>query len=170
MLYIKNKAIQQIKIEDIALSNTTCFESNTLKHYLFDRTAIIQIQYCLFIGQKSNMNLPESDSISKSTAIAFGHCGVPAVGDNTVASRLLAAGISTLWISTNVTKYADSDCSGTIVGTLLLFTFTKNASTAVNYDIDISAYFHSLGRCHFELHDIRVTGLFLQKRAPMDRH
>ena len=42
------------------------------------------------------------------------------------ASRLLAAGTSTLWISTNVTKDADSDCSGTITGTLLLFTFTKN--------------------------------------------
>ena len=43
------------------------------------------------------------------------------------ASRLLAAGTSTLWISTNVTKDADSDCSGTITGTLLLFTFTKKA-------------------------------------------
>ena len=41
------------------------------------------------------------------------------VGDNTVASLLLAAGTSTLWISTNVTKDADSNCSGTIVGTLL---------------------------------------------------
>ena len=40
MLDTKSKAIQQIKIEDIALSNTTSFESNTLKHYLFDKTAI----------------------------------------------------------------------------------------------------------------------------------
>ena len=114
MLYTKSKAIQQIKIEDIALSNTTCFESNTLKHYLFDKTAIIQIQYCLldkkqyeFTRLSTVVYLPfeltnretaadsraytpvtelESDSISKSTAIALGHCGVPAVGDNTVAS------------------------------------------------------------------------------------
>ena len=47
MLYTKSKAIQQIKIEDTALINTTGFESNTLKHYFFDKTAIIQIQYCL---------------------------------------------------------------------------------------------------------------------------
>ena len=97
MAGIKSKAIQQIKIEDIALSNT-----------------------------------------------------VPAVGDNTVGSRLLAAGTSTLWISTNVTKDADSDCSGTIAGTLLLFTFTKKASTVVNFDVDIITSFHSLGKCHFE--------------------
>ena len=58
------------------------------------------------------------------------------MGDNTVASRLLAVGTSTLWISTNVTKDADSDCSGTIVGMLLLFTFTKKASTVVNSDVD----------------------------------
>ena len=72
------------------------------------------------------------------------------VGDNTVASWLLAAGTSTLWISTNVTKDADSDCSGTIVGTLLLFTFTKKVSTVVNFDVDIIVSFHSLGKCHFE--------------------
>ena len=39
---------------------------------------------------------------------------VPAMGGNTVVSLLLAAVTSTLWISTNVTKDADSDCSGTI--------------------------------------------------------
>ena len=33
MLDTKSKAIQQIKIEVIALSNTIVFESNTLKHY-----------------------------------------------------------------------------------------------------------------------------------------
>ena len=38
MLDTKRKAMQQIKIEDIALSNTSCFESNTLKHYFFDKT------------------------------------------------------------------------------------------------------------------------------------
>ena len=38
MLDTKSKAIQQIKIEDIALSNTTGLESNTLKHYFFDKT------------------------------------------------------------------------------------------------------------------------------------
>ena len=53
MLHTNSKAIQQIKIEDIALSNTIGFESNTLKHYLFDKTAIIQIKYCLLaIRQK----------------------------------------------------------------------------------------------------------------------
>ena len=35
------------KIEEITLSNTTDFESNTWKLYFFDKTAIIQIQYCL---------------------------------------------------------------------------------------------------------------------------
>ena len=93
------------------------------------------------------------------------------VGDNTVATRLLAADTSTLLIFTNVTKDADSYCSGTIAGTLLLFKFMKKASIVVNFDIDIIASFHSLGGCHFELNrDIRVTGLFLQMRAPMDRH
>ena len=93
------------------------------------------------------------------------------VGDNTVATQLLAAGTSTLWISTNVTKDADLDCSRTIAGTLLLLKFTKKASIVVNFDVDIIAYFHSLGGCHFELnHDIRVTGLFLLMRVPMDRH
>ena len=47
MLDIKSKAIQQIKIEDTTFSNTIGFESNTLKHYFFEKTAIIQIQYCL---------------------------------------------------------------------------------------------------------------------------
>ena len=79
---------------------------------------------------------PDSNSILKFTVIVLDHCRVPAVGDNTVAFRLLAAGTSTLWISTNVTKDADSDCSGTIAGTLLLFTFTKKASTVVNFDVD----------------------------------
>ena len=72
------------------------------------------------------------------------------MGDSTVASRLLAAGTSTLWISTNVTKDADSECSGTIVGMLLLFMFTKKASTVMNFDVDIIASFHSLDKCHFE--------------------
>ena len=52
MFGTKNKAIQQIKIEDIALSNASSFESNTLKHYFFDKTAIIQIQFCYWT--KSN--------------------------------------------------------------------------------------------------------------------
>ena len=43
MLDTKSKAIQRIKIH-IALNNTIGFESNTLKHYFFDKTAIIQIQ------------------------------------------------------------------------------------------------------------------------------
>ena len=78
---------------------------------------------------------------------------------------------STLWISTNVTKDADSDCSGTITGTLLLFTFTVKASIVVNFDVDISHLFTRLAGVIFNLpHDIRVTGLFLQMRAPMDRH
>ena len=47
MLDTNSKAMQQIKIEDIALSNTTRLESNTLKHHFYDKTAIIQIQYCL---------------------------------------------------------------------------------------------------------------------------
>ena len=55
MLDTKSKAMQQIKIEDIALSNAVGFESSTLKHYFFDKTAIIQIQYCLL--DKNNMNL-----------------------------------------------------------------------------------------------------------------
>ena len=55
ILDTKSKAMQQIKIEDITLSNTTGLESNTLKHYFFDKTAIIQIQYWLLpsIGQKT---------------------------------------------------------------------------------------------------------------------
>ena len=56
MLDIKSKALQQIKVEDIALSNTSCFESNTLKHYFFDKPAITQIQYCLL--DKKTVNLP----------------------------------------------------------------------------------------------------------------
>ena len=47
MLDTNSKVVQQIKIEDIALSNTIDFESNTVKHYIFDKIAIIQIQYCL---------------------------------------------------------------------------------------------------------------------------
>ena len=74
---------------------------------------------------------------------------VPVVGDNTVASRLLilAAGTSTLWMSTNATKDAELDCSWTFAGKLLLFTFTKNASIVVNFDI--SHLFTRLD--HFEL-------------------
>ena len=45
---------------------------------------------------------------------------------------------------TNVTKDADSDCSGTIAGTLLLFTFTKKAWIVVNFDVDISHIFTRL--------------------------
>ena len=58
------------------------------------------------------------------------------LGDNTVSFRLLATGTPTLRICTNVTKDADSDCSGIIAGTLLLFTFTKKASTVVNFDVE----------------------------------
>ena len=47
VLDTKSKAIQHIKIEDIALSNTIGFECNTLKHYFFDKTAIIQILCCM---------------------------------------------------------------------------------------------------------------------------
>ena len=47
MLDTKSKTKQQIKIEDIALSNIIGFGSNTLKYYFFDKTAIFQIQYCL---------------------------------------------------------------------------------------------------------------------------
>ena len=91
------------------------------------------------------------------------------MGDNTVASRLLAAGTSKLWISTNVTKDADTDCAGTIAGTLLLFTFTKKASIVVNTDVGISHLFNCFAGAIWNLpHDIRVTGLFLQMRA--DRH
>ena len=59
------------------------------------------------------------------------------MGDNTMVSLLLAAGTSTLWISTNVTKDADSECSGTIAGTQLLFTFTKKASIVVKFDVAV---------------------------------
>ena len=52
MFDTKLKAIQQIKIEDIALSNTIGFESNTLKHYFFDKTAIIQISYYCLLDKK----------------------------------------------------------------------------------------------------------------------
>ena len=57
MLYTKSKAIQQIKVEDIALSNTIGFESNTLEHYFCDKTAIIQIQHCLLEKKNNTMNL-----------------------------------------------------------------------------------------------------------------
>ena len=96
---------------------------------------------------------------------------MPAVGDNTVASRLLAVGTSILWISTNVTKDADSDCSWSIAENLLLFTFTKKALIVVNFDINISHLFTRMaGAILNSPHDIRVTGLFFQMRAPMDRH
>ena len=52
MLDTKSKALQQIKIEDIALSNTIGFESNTLKHYFFGKTAIVQIQYYCVLDKK----------------------------------------------------------------------------------------------------------------------
>ena len=58
MLYTERKPIQQIQIKDITLSNTIGLESNTLKHYFFNKTAIIQIQYCLL--DKNNMNLLDS--------------------------------------------------------------------------------------------------------------
>ena len=88
--------------------------------------------------------------------------------DNTLASRLLAAGTSTLWISTNVTKDADLDCLGTIAGTLLLFMFTNKASIVVNFDVDILHLFTHLADAILNSpHDIWVTGLFLQMRAPM---
>ena len=89
------------------------------------------------------------------------------VVDSTVASQLLATGTSTLWISSNVTKDADSDCSATIAGTLLLFAFTKKASIVVNFDVGISHLFTRLaGAILNSPHDIWVTGLFLQMRAP----
>ena len=93
------------------------------------------------------------------------------MGDNTVASQLRAAGTSTLWISTNVTKDADSDCSWTIAGKLLLFTFTKKAAIVMNCDVDISHFFTRMaGAILNSPHDIWVTGLFLQMRALIDRH
>ena len=96
------------------------------------------------------------------------------VGENTVLSRLLAAGTSTLWISTNVAKDAYSDYSWTITGTLLFFTFTKKASIVVKFYVDMShnddLFTRLAGAILNSLHDIRVTGLFLQMRAPMDRH
>ena len=58
MLDTKIKAIQQIKIADIALNNTIRFESNTLKHYFFDKTTNIQNQCCL-LDNKDNMILQE---------------------------------------------------------------------------------------------------------------
>ena len=58
-----------------------------------------------------------------------------------------------------------------MVGTLLLFMFTKKASIVVNFDIDISHLFICLAGAILNLpHDIRVTGLYLQMRVPMDRH
>ena len=69
---------------------------------------------------------------------------MPTVGDNTLASRLLATGTSTLWISTYVAKHADVDCLWTISGKLLLFTFTKKASIVVNSDVDVSQLFTHL--------------------------
>ena len=56
MLDTKSKAVQQIKIEDTALGNKTGLESTTSKHYFFDKTAIIQIQYCLVLD-KNNKTL-----------------------------------------------------------------------------------------------------------------
>ena len=53
MFDTKSKGIQRIEIEDIAFSNTIGFESNTLEHYFFDKTAIIQIQYCLLLLDKT---------------------------------------------------------------------------------------------------------------------
>ena len=90
----------------------------------------------------------------------------------TIRFRLLAAGTSTLWISTNVAKDADSDCSRTIAETLLLFTFTKKALIFVNFDVDVSHLFtHSrlAGAILNSLYDIRVTGLFLEMRAQMEK-
>ena len=109
---------------------------------------------------------PESNSIFKSTAIALGHCRVP------------AAGTSTSCISATVTKDVEGttalDYSGTIAGTLLLFMFTKKASIVVNFDVDISCHLFARSRLIGAIlnspHDIRVTELFLQMRAPMDRH
>ena len=54
---------------------------------------------------------------------------VPPVGENIVASWFSGPGTSTLWISDTVTKDMEGtaalDCSGTVAGTLLLFTFVK---------------------------------------------
>ena len=64
---------------------------------------------------------------------------VSALGDNTVATRLLGPGTSTLWIYATITKDVEGtaalDCSGIDAGTLLLFAFVKNASIVVNFDI-----------------------------------
>ena len=72
------------------------------------------------------------------------------MGDNTVVSWLLGAGTPTLCISATVTKdvegIAASDCSGTVAGTLLLFTFTKKASIVMNFDVDISHHLFAYSR------------------------
>ena len=68
------------------------------------------------------------------------------MGNNTVASQLLVAGTSTLWISTTITKHVEgtaaSDCSETVAGTLLLFMFTKKALMAMNFDNELVLVYH----------------------------
>ena len=219
MLYTKSKAIQQIKIEDIALSNTIRFESNILKHYFFDKIAVIQIKtkYCLYYWTKNNMNLLDSRRLPDwaqpyrswfACCLSWGTgklmsivgptcwlcmwirarfrlnfevyrnraCPLRSASSGRQYSNVLVTvgrhiNIRDLHQGINVTKDADSDCSRTITGMLLLFTFTKKASTVVNFDVDISHLFTRLaGAILNSPHDIWVTGLFLQMRAPLDRH
>ena len=105
----------------------------------------------------------KSDSILKFTTIALGHC--------LSASSVLVTSGRHINIMDLHQRNTDSDCSWTISGTLLLFTFTKKASIVVNIDVDIQHLFTRLaGAILNSLHGIRVTGLFLQMRTPMDRH
>ena len=62
------------------------------------------------LESESKKGLLDSESLKQIQTQVWPLQCVSAVGDNTVASRLLAASTSTLWISTNVTKDADSDC------------------------------------------------------------
>ena len=83
------------------------------------------------------------------------------VGDNTVASQLLAASTSTFWIYATVTKDVEGtaalDCPGKVVGMLLLF--AKKALIVVNFDIS-----HHFTCSHLaiailnSLHDIHGAG------------
>ena len=55
---------------------------------------------------------------------------MPAVGDNTISSRLLTGArrfniVDLRYRNTGCGGTAASDCSGTVTGTLLLFTFAK---------------------------------------------
>ena len=111
----------------------------------------------------------KSDSILKFTTIALGHCLSASIGQQ-YSSVLVTSGRH-INIMDLHQRNTDSDCSWTITGMLLLFTFTKKASIVVNFDVDIPHLFTRLaGAILNSLHGIRVTGLFLQMRTPMDRH